>query len=182
MESKRGVEKGCVLSLLLFGLYTEELAVRVRKTGLGIKVGEEVLSILLYADDVVILSESDVNLQMMLDVVTEYGTDFNIRFSSEKSQVLVVNGEEMDRDRSWTLGGMEIKRTSEYKYLGMTMDEKGCDRTKNERVARANQWVGRLGSVARCRENKYEMVRGVWKGMAVPGLNVWTRDVDVDNE
>ncbi len=128
------------------------------------------VSILLYADDVVILSESEESLQTMLNVVTEYGTDLNVKFSSEKSQVLVINDEEMDRNRTWTLGGIDIKRTNEYKHLGMTMDEKGCEKTKHERVARANQWVGRLGSVARCRANKYEVVRGVWKGMAVPGL------------
>lgn len=37
-------------------------------------------------------------------------------------------------------------------------------------LSRANQWVGRLESVARCRANKNEVVRGVKKDMAVPGL------------
>ena len=50
------------------------------------------------------------------------------------------------------------------------MDERGCEKTKSERISRANQWVGRLGSVAKCRANKYEVTRDVWKGMAVPGL------------
>ena len=30
--------------------------------------------------------------------------------------------------------------------------------------------MGRLGSISRCRTNKYEIVRGVWKGMAVPSI------------
>ena len=37
-----------MLSPLLFGVYTGELAVRMRKIGWGIKVRNEVLSILLY--------------------------------------------------------------------------------------------------------------------------------------
>ena len=49
-------------------------------------------------------------------------------------------------------------------------------------IARANQWIGRLGSVAKCRANKYELVRGLWKGMAVPSImygfetTVWSRN------
>ena len=134
------------------------------------KVGDDRLGLLLYADDVVLLSESSEDLQRMLDITTEYGMDFNVKFSSEKSQVMVVNGEEIDKERTWTLAGEGITRTRQYKYLGMRVDEKGCEGTKDERIARANQWWGRLGSVARCRANKYEVVRGVWKGMAVPSL------------
>ncbi|KAG0725205.1 hypothetical protein GWK47_039070 [Chionoecetes opilio] len=135
----------------------------------------------MYADDVVILSENHNELQEMLNAVTEYGRDFNVRLSKEKSQVLVVNGDDSDADRIWMVGGNEIKRTKEYKYLGIWLDDKGCEKTQHERIARANQWVGRLGSVARCRANKYEVVRGLWKGVAVPSIMhgletmVWSR-------
>ncbi|KAG0713850.1 hypothetical protein GWK47_015278 [Chionoecetes opilio] len=157
------------------------MAVRVKRTGLGVKIGDEVLSVLMYADDVVILSENHNELQEMLNAVTEYGRDFNVRLSKEKSQVLVVNGDDSVDDRIWMVGGNEIKRTKEYKYLGIWLDDKGCEKTKHERIARANQWVGRLGSVARCRANKYEVVRGLWKGVAVPSIMygletmVWSR-------
>ena len=71
--SQRGVRQGCVLSPLLFGLYTEELAVRLRKSGYGIRIGEDRLSCLLYADDIVIMSEDSGELQEMLNIVTQYG-------------------------------------------------------------------------------------------------------------
>ena len=182
VHSKRGVRQGCVLSPLLFGLYVEELAIRVKGTGLGVNIEDDVLSVLMYADDVVLLSERQDDLQEMLNAVSKYGEDFDIRFSKEKSQVLVVNGNDWDNDRVWMLGGNEIKRTREYKYLGMWLDEKGSERTKSDRISRANQWMGRLGSVARCRANKYEMVKGLWKGVAVPSImygletTVWTRN------
>jgi len=48
LKCKKGVWQGCVLSPLLFGLYTEELAVRVKATGLGVKLAEnKTLSLLL---------------------------------------------------------------------------------------------------------------------------------------
>jgi len=56
----------------LFGVYTEELAVRMRKTGLGIRVGNERLSMVMYADDIVVVSEGSEELQEMLGVVTQW--------------------------------------------------------------------------------------------------------------
>ena len=68
---------------------------------MGVHVGDERLKMLLYADDAVIMSENGFELQSMLDCITEYGKDFNVRFSPEKSQVLVVNGTAEDVDRVW---------------------------------------------------------------------------------
>ena len=148
---------------------------------MGICVGADRLGCLLYADDIVIMSECGEELQRMLDVVTGYGRDFNVKFSSEKSQVLVINGGENDVERKWKLDGKDISRTNEYKYLGCVLNMNGCEKAKNEKLFRAQQWYGRLGSVARFRANRYECLRGIWKSMAVPsimyGMNVmkWTK-------
>ena len=84
VRSKRGVRQGCILSPTLFSLYTEELAARLRRKNVGVRVGENKICVLLYADDVVVMSESAEELQELLDVVSEYGNDFGVNFSSEK--------------------------------------------------------------------------------------------------
>ena len=136
----------------------------------GVHVGGERLKMLLYGDDAVIMSENSKELQSMLDCVTEYGRDFNVRFSAEKSQVLVVNGSIEDMSRVWMLGGNEIVRTNEYKYLGMCVDQVGCQRTKAANLSKANLWLGILGSAAKVRASKYEVLREVWKSVAVPSI------------
>ena len=170
VKSVNGVRQGCILSPLLFGLYTEELAVRVNKCNKGIRVGDSRLNVLLYADDIVVMSESSDDLQDVLNVVAGYGKDFNVNFSDDKSEVLIVNGEADEGENGWKLGEKNLKRTKEYKYLGMWLNEDGSAKEMREKMFKARQWSGRLASVARMRGNKYEVLRNVWKTIAVPSL------------
>ena len=139
MKSVRGVRQGGTLSPTLFRLYTEELAVHVRRTDMEIRVGADMFGCLLYADDIAIMSECGEELQRMLDVVSGYGRDFNVKFSSEKSQVLVINGGEDNVERKWKLDGKDICRRNEYKYLGCVLDTRGREKAKNEELFKAQQ-------------------------------------------
>ncbi|KAF2346225.1 Reverse transcriptase domain [Trinorchestia longiramus] len=98
-EECKGVKLGCSLSPLLFALYTEELALHLRMSGCGLKIEEEKLSCLLYADDTVMVSESEQDLQRMLEIVDGYSKDFKVKFGGDKSKVMVINGDETDKDR-----------------------------------------------------------------------------------
>ena len=48
-----------------------------------------------------------------------------------------MNGENEDDSRSWMLGGKKIHRIKSCRYLGMMLDEKGCEKIKNESIGRA---------------------------------------------
>ena len=65
--------------------------------------------------------------------------------------------------------------------MGSVLSMSGCEDAKNKKLFKAQQWYGRVGSVARFMATRYECFRGIWKSMAVPsimyGMNVmkWTK-------
>ena len=86
VKSERGIRQGCILSPILFSMYTRTLAVRLRRVNAEVRVGRDKVWMLLYADDVVVMSDSAEELQSLLDVVDEYGRDFGVNFSSGKKK------------------------------------------------------------------------------------------------
>ena len=122
-----------------FSLYTEELAARMRRMNAGVRVGNDRICVLFYADDVVVMSESADELQNFLDVVDGYKRDFGVRFSSKKSKVMIVNRSVDESNAVWRLGENELKQAQEYKYLGMWMSPNGCEKAKNEKISLVNQ-------------------------------------------
>ena len=62
------LRQGCCLSRLLFNIFINDLSLKINSLGLGINIGNnETLSLLMYADDIVLLAESENDLQQMLN-------------------------------------------------------------------------------------------------------------------
>ena len=63
-----GLKQGCVLSLLFFNACVNDLILTIKSLNCGIQVSLETsISNLLYADDIVHRSESEANMQLILD-------------------------------------------------------------------------------------------------------------------
>ena len=100
-ESFIGVRQGCVLSPVLYSLFINGLAKKLKECGCGgVNVGVELLQVLLYADDLVLFAESAAELQQMLNVLEEYCGEWRFEINVGKSKVMVcgrdVVGEEVD--------------------------------------------------------------------------------------
>ena len=64
-----GLRQGCILSPVLFSIFIDGLAEEVKKIG-GAKYADIIISLLLFADDIVLIAESPQMMQKMLDVVS----------------------------------------------------------------------------------------------------------------
>lgn len=63
-----------------------------KKEGVGIEVEGKYCGILLFADDTVMIAESEEELERMLSVVAGYARRCWFRFNDKKSKVVVVGG------------------------------------------------------------------------------------------
>jgi hypothetical protein len=171
-----------VMSPILFSLFVNGLAREIKERGKGVPVGDRRLKLLLYADDIVLLAETEEDLQAMLDVVTEYSRKWRFRVNPKqgKSEVMVFGRRVKEKKaRTWMLGGEQIEETARYKYLGMDLG-KGIqfkalkDRLwKNARKRMMIVWA--MGM--RSGELPVQDCCSVWKALVRPaleyGAEVW---------
>ena len=127
-RSTQGVRQGGVLSPKLFSIYIEDLVDTVESVGGGVKIINSCINILMYADDIIVMSTTRAELQKQLDKVGEYGHEHGIKFNPSKCELLIINckykrsNHETQRD-GWqgvtTLSGIEIPTVDKFRYLGL---------------------------------------------------------------
>ena len=101
LRNNIGVRQGCVISPTLFNICINELIVRIRMTGKGVKVEDRRLGCLAYADDIVLMAENKEDMEELLQVASIYGREWNVRYSDRKCKVMEFNSQE---EGQWVLG------------------------------------------------------------------------------
>ena len=89
-ESKVGVRQGDTLSPLLFNIFINGIVENVKESGLGVKIGSETMSVLLFADDMVLV-ENEVELGHLVDKVKQYCGKWKLEVNVNKTKVVVVS-------------------------------------------------------------------------------------------
>ena len=56
--SNIGLKQGCLLSPILFSILIDDLAKEIKNFDIGVEIGDTLLSILLYADDIASLAST----------------------------------------------------------------------------------------------------------------------------
>ena len=90
-KTTTGVKQGGPVSALLFALYIEDLVAELDKTGIVIKIGNININILLYADDIVLISNTKKEMQIMLELTGNFGNKIELKFNPTKTNYLAIN-------------------------------------------------------------------------------------------
>ena len=67
-----GVRQGDNLAPTLFTLYINDLIPVINELDVGVSIGDSEISILLYADDIVLLSDSPSGIQQQLNILKDW--------------------------------------------------------------------------------------------------------------
>lgn len=120
-----GVKQGGPLSPRLFSLYIEDLIPKIESINTGAKLIHSKVDIILYADDILLLSNELTGLQKMLIVTEEYGNEFEIKFNPSKTTYMVFGPEKKKRNEGLPkFEGECIGRVDSLKYLGCHITKK----------------------------------------------------------
>jgi len=102
------------------------LAEVLKRVG-GARYRDIEVSLLLFADDIVLVAESASDLQLMLNVVDEYSKLFRFRVNRGKSNVMIFEnkreGNRAETILKFYLGQGELEIVARYKYLGLLVDK-----------------------------------------------------------
>ena len=120
-EVNTGVREGSILSPLLYILFIDGMLKDLRDSGYGVTLrnrnsGQRTwVGALMYADDLAIQAKSPGELQLMLDIVTEYAKRWRFCINPKKTKVLcfmeTTQQAQQRKERfgeSWICGGQEI--------------------------------------------------------------------------
>ena len=124
-DIESGVKQRCVLSPILFSMFINDLIVELRSSGCGIDIdGVIKIASLLYADDVVVLANSEKVLQQLLSIVNQWCLKWGINVNPTKTKAMHFRHKRRKLSCcQLMLGSSVIEFCHEYKYLGYWINE-----------------------------------------------------------
>ena len=119
MSSTRGLKQGGVLSLYLFNLFIDDINQIFDESCDRIKLFNSPLSHLLYADDLILMSNSKEGLQECLNRLGKFCDTWQLELNITKSQVVIFNSAGRLATDKFSYKDKILKNVKSYCYLGV---------------------------------------------------------------
>ena len=126
ISSNLGLKQGCPLSPLLFNLYINDIGTYLNSTPEpNLTLQGELINHFLYADDLVILSESKEGLQEQLNRLHKFATDKDLTVNAKKSMIMIFNRAGRLLKEKLSYNEKELKVVQSFPYLGIDISASG---------------------------------------------------------
>ena len=123
-----GTRQGCMISPFLFIFYIDELIKHVNENkcrGIYVDENNSNVSMLLYADDLVIVGDRIGDIQRLLNNLSSYCLKWGLTVNMEKTRFMVFrNGGIIRSTEKVYFNGIRIPTSPYYKYLGLLVSSR----------------------------------------------------------
>lgn len=172
-----GVKQGCILSPVLFSLYINDLPDILPG---GLNVANVNVKVLLYADDIVILSDSPGGLQEMIDALHKYCLMWSLKVNLSKAKIVVFrNSPRISADLRWHYGNDNIEIVNSYTYLGveitynLSFKKHLQNKLSASKIAIASTWSKYINHPNISKKNKLKIFDACSKSIMFYAAQVW---------
>ena len=186
----KGVRQGCPLSALLFNIYLNDLFDLLNEnndSNLFLSPGTK-LNVLMYADDLVILSDSKEGLQNQLDKLESFCTKWKLTINTRKTKVVVFNRGNRPIHVTIKINDKPLECVKSVKYLGFCISAKNCSfsPTINDLSIKASRAIFALNNKIKLSKLPTRLALKLFQSLLLPillyGCEVWGPYIDNDCE
>jgi Reverse transcriptase (RNA-dependent DNA polymerase) len=127
MEILRGLRQGCILSPLLFNLYSESIFNEtLEEETAGVVINGQTVNNLRYADDTVMLTTNLGDMQHLLDKLNNKCNEYGLKINFKKTKLMIITKSQQDRDQlDLIVANTLVENVQIYKYLGTWVEQSG---------------------------------------------------------
>lgn len=119
-----GVRQGDCLSSTLFAMFINDMAKNVKALNNGILIEGNNVCILLFADDIAIITDNEENLQNMFNEIQKWCFKWRLNVNCNKTKVVHFRPASKTRTNyQFKYNGMVLEIVEQYKYLGIVLNE-----------------------------------------------------------
>ena len=122
LQIGKGVRQSCILSPCLFNLYAEYITrnAGLEETQAGIKIAGRNIKNLRYADDTILIAESEEELRSLLMKVKEESEKVGLMLNIQKTKIMASGP-----ITSWEIDGETVETVSDFIFLGSKITADG---------------------------------------------------------
>ena len=84
IKALRGIHQGAPCSMYFFVLFLNDLLVELQKCYPGIKIVNETVNCVAFADDIALLASCETDLQFLVDIAFRYSRKWRFTFNPQK--------------------------------------------------------------------------------------------------